>query len=407
MKNISLMIFVSLLASCTANRKGDVVSAIGKNDSLYIINIDKINREKSIDYSSYFKDVKTIILETNENCFITDISVIRVVGDFIIIMDDKQDAEVLVFDKSGHFLHKIGKAGQGPGEYINMSDLSIDFDKKEIYLLDSYDYTIRQYDIETGKFMGSIHLDIDEYSVSYIYYVNNKMYVSVTPYPKDKDPFLLQEIDMKTGKCIGSHLKASEYNRGWSNNFQRSEGFFYPDGKGSAKYVEMFMDTIVSVGSDGIKPYLVLKDKRWFTAKNINELIEAQKESESMSFQRMLHGDDLSWNINRYFETENMICFQYKKGMDMPSVIYDKKTNTARITDMFQDDILFNIEGTFISIFTFADSKGVYAYIKTSLIPILLEGVELGMVNLDLDKLELLKDLPEDSNPVLLYYECK
>jgi putative methionine-R-sulfoxide reductase with GAF domain len=58
----------SLFASCDRRGKNDIVSPIDKNDSLYIIDIDNITKDKYVNFSSYFKSAKTIILETNENC---------------------------------------------------------------------------------------------------------------------------------------------------------------------------------------------------------------------------------------------------------------------------------------------------------------------------------------------------
>ena len=51
--------------------------------------------------------------------------------DYIVVMDSEITETVLVFDKEGRFLHRIGQIGQGPGEYIDITDSSIDFEKKK------------------------------------------------------------------------------------------------------------------------------------------------------------------------------------------------------------------------------------------------------------------------------------
>lgn len=402
------IIFIYLFAvSCTSMRKNETVSSINGNASLYVIDIDNMSKEKSINYSSYFKDVKTIILETNKDCLINHVGTIRVVDDFIVVMDDEQNGEVFVFNKVGHFLHKIGKVGQGPGEYIYVTSSSIDYDKKEIYLFDISTHCIRKYDIKTGRFISSIHIDEDGYDSSYIQYVSGKLYTSINSNFKKEGSYLLQEIDIETGEHTNSYMKASEYNKGWTSFFGREEGFFYPDERGHSKYVEMFMDTIVSIDENGVKPYLVVKDKKWITTNDINELIEFKEKNDGLLSQYILFEKKLSYWINRYFETENMICFQFQTGGYMPFVIYDKKTNIVRFSDLFQDDVIDNVNGVSLSLFTFADLNGVYGYVKTSRIPLLLELIHSGRVNPNLDKLDQLKKLSEDSNPVIFYYECK
>lgn len=407
MKNALIILFLFLfLASCDRRGKNEIVSPVDKNDSLYIIDIDNITKDKYVNFSSYFKSAKTIILETNENCLINNVSNIRVVDDFIIIVDnDQHPGGIFVFDKTGHFIHKIGKVGQGPGEYVYVTDVSIDFNKKELYLFDSYNNRINRYDIKTARFISSMNIHDNGLGISYINFIDNEIFANAIPYSKTEDSFLLQKIDKSTGKCVNSYLKSSEYNRGWNELFLRTGGFFYPVANTNSKYVEMFMDTIISIEKESIKPFLAFKAKNWITSKDIDELIKCQEEGNESSFHRILFEKDISYNINHYFETESMIGFQYYNNMSMPYVMYDKVTNTVRTTDLFQDDIVFDVDGVILTTFAFSDSKGVYGYVKTDQIQFLLDFLHTGKVHSDLDKINELKKLTEDSNPVIFYYE--
>lgn len=195
MKNALIILFL-FLASCDRRGKNDIVSPIDKNDSLYIIDIDNITKDKYVNFSSYFKSAKTIILETNENCLINNVSNIRVVDDFIIIVDnDQHPGGIFVFDKTGHFIHKIGKVGQGPGEYVYVTDVSIDFNKKELYLFDSYNDRINRYDIKTARFISSMNIHDNGLGISYINFIDNEIFANAIPYSKTEDSFLLQKID--------------------------------------------------------------------------------------------------------------------------------------------------------------------------------------------------------------------
>ncbi|UVO99573.1 hypothetical protein NXV86_06115 [Bacteroides sp. BFG-257] len=165
------------------------------------------------------------------------------------------------------------------------------------------------------------------------------------------------------------------------------------------------MDTIISIEKESIKPFLAFKAKNWITSKDIDELIKCQEEGNESSFHRILFERDISYNINHYFETESMIGFQYYNNMSMPYVMYDKVTNTVRTTDLFQDDIVFDVDGVILTTFAFSDSKGVYGYVKTDQIQFLLDFLHAGKVKANLDKIDDLRRLTEDSNPVIFYYE--
>lgn len=406
MKKVQTIILALLLASCANSKKSGNILPLSKNNTLYVIDIDTIKKEKFIDFSSYFKDVKTTILETNEDCLIGNVRSVRVVDDLIIVTDDKEPGSVFAFDKNGRFLRKFGKEGQGPSEYVDITDSSIDFDKKEIYLFDFYSHKINKYDIASGNFINSTNISKDNGNSYFIQYINTKVYTSVIPTSKIGDSFLLQEMDNETGKRINTYLKTSEYNKGGNISFHRREGFFYPDCKGNSKFVQMFMDTIVCLDKDGVKPFLAVNAKNWITAEDVQEYIGAEEKNDVKLSYAILFERDISYNIHRYFETANMIHFQYNNAGKRESVIYDKTNNTARIADIFRDDIVYNDRMIFPQ-FAFADSTGVYSYLETEDISRFLDVVDLGKVNPTIDKYDSLKKLPEDSNPVIFYYECK
>ena len=54
----------------------------------------------------------------------------------IVILDD-QNNKLLFFDKQGTFQHAINKKGQGPEEYSMMFNALVDWNKEEVFVLDS------------------------------------------------------------------------------------------------------------------------------------------------------------------------------------------------------------------------------------------------------------------------------
>lgn len=403
MKDVLVIVFLSFFVSCTGNKKME--SSICTNDSLYIIDVDNIAKEDSINYSSYFKSIKPIILETNENCLIGNVNTVRVVDEFIVVTDLEKSGGVFVFDKLGHFIHKIGKAGQGPGEYTDIADSSVDFVRKEIYLYDYYENKVHKYDIKTGNFIGSISLEVDNPKSFFIQYLDGRIYASAVPYPQNKESFLLQEFDAVSGERIGSFLKASDYNKGWNYlRYTQNGGFYYPNENGNFKYAQMFMDTIISLEKGIAKPFLVVKAKNWITSDDIDGLIEAEDKNDSELFDQILYRRNISYGICEYFEVGNIVGFQYRNDRDMSFVIYNKKENTVRITDCFHDDLLYSGYRELFLPIVFADSKGVYSCIQPEAMS---RFLDIGYSGGFQPGLEKLKELSEESNPVLFYYEYK
>lgn len=58
MKNVLMIILTLLFVSCTRNPKSKSASSVNRGDSLYVIDVDNIAEENSINYSSYFKSIK-------------------------------------------------------------------------------------------------------------------------------------------------------------------------------------------------------------------------------------------------------------------------------------------------------------------------------------------------------------
>ena len=76
----------------------------------------------TFDLSKLSNHAKYIKLETNDSCLIRNINKIFYIDDKIIIGSDDS---ILFFDKTGKFKYKIDHKGEGPKEYISLSDYDI------------------------------------------------------------------------------------------------------------------------------------------------------------------------------------------------------------------------------------------------------------------------------------------
>ena len=84
------------------------------------------------DYISSYRYIK---LQTNKESLVGNISKICIDDSILFILDRKNNLALRFSDK-GDFLGRIGQKGRGPGEFNGVYDMSLNYYKKEVCLLD-------------------------------------------------------------------------------------------------------------------------------------------------------------------------------------------------------------------------------------------------------------------------------
>ncbi|GHT65350.1 hypothetical protein AGMMS50239_24910 [Bacteroidia bacterium] len=404
MKNKKIFfLLIILLFSCNNNKKH--TQEIDANKNLQIIDVSKAHQADKIFLSELCSRVKTIILETNENVLLGKINGMQVYKDWIFILD-KQNAGVYLFNKDGKFIRKYGQRGIGPGEYLTVSDFTIDTDNDAIYLMDSDANQIIKYKILTGEFENTIKLEDKNVQRFHIQYNNNKLYADINYIIETETGCMIQEIDLSTGKQNHCWLDPHKYNNGWNGPIQReNESFFYSRNQGTFKYIHFFMDTIISFSDNRIAPVYVLKDKDWITSKEVGKIKEERITNQGATSFRQLFNKNVAFNINSYVEWGDFILFCYQKKHDSFFVLHNIQTGDTRITSLLIDDLVCK-KPFLVNRFSCSDSNGLYNIMNANdLIRLIEQSGEEDFLNPDLDKITILKNLPADSNPVIFYYE--
>ena len=397
-----LIIIANMFFLCSAKSQ-----TIERKEKGEIIDLDNaiIKTGDSFSYSSMFKSIKTIILETNELCLIGFITKMRVLDPYIIILDLSIAKSLYVFDMNGHFIRKIGRIGQGPGDYVQLTDFTVDKDNNIIYVLDSYINRINKYDLNTGKFIHSINLGNNVQSHN-IEYVGGIIFADAYFRQHSDDNYLIRTIQDPSGKIDGHFLNVNEYRKGISNISHTFGNAFYLLENGNAVFVQPFMDKIIEVSKDSIVSCFEIKSKDVITSDMVKKSIE--KDSNRLELELMQYNK--YFQIRNYIEHGNRIQFLYQKGNRMNMIIYDKQTFEVRVFQTNRDDVLFlnrNLDGVPVPSMGGIDVHGVYYYYTTSQISKLRECANKDILSPTLDKLEELKNLDEEANPIIFYYEYK
>ena len=155
---LSLLVLVILLLSCkesTRNfsRKTEGVSLLTNIEKAIEVNIDLNN--DCLPFDSLMTKVNYVKLETTGDNLIGEISQLLFVDDKIIVVDVWKSKIITVYDMKGHYLYKIGSQGQGPQEYAFFTHVSLTPDKKMLVITDMGSTSLKYYSID-GQFIKSI-----------------------------------------------------------------------------------------------------------------------------------------------------------------------------------------------------------------------------------------------------------
>lgn len=143
MKNIWMIALVCL----------NILSTFGQQK---IDLLGSFDRTQPIKLSEIAKSVRTIQLETTDNCLLRSENICVYYGkEYIFVYDGIQPGNFYRFDQNGKFINKIGNAGPGPKEYILAYAIKVDETKKEVWLPDCNSNSIKIYSYE-GEFIRKI-----------------------------------------------------------------------------------------------------------------------------------------------------------------------------------------------------------------------------------------------------------
>ena len=408
MQKLFVVFFVMVnLLNCSKNKV--IIKEIGVNPDIHFIDVDKAEKVDDMFLSEICSEIKTIILETSDDILLGRVDIVQIYKDLLLILDRSNNVGLYAFNKEGKFIRKYGGRGGGPGEYISISDFTIDKKNEILYVLDSEADLILKYEIETGKYIDKIIIENNIIDISFIQYNNERLYCFGENYIESEIGCMVHEINMSTGKITQCWLDTRIYNKGWSGSIRRAkESFFYARNQEAFKFVHFFMDTIISFEKDQVKPYVVFKDKDWISTNRISRIMEIKNKKEFEGLTRELIDNEISYNISKFVEWNDYFCFRYQKKMFSYFVLHNINTGNTKIAKYILNDLGYNEPNWLVNDFICSDENGVYELIDDFSLERYLEWIKVdGYVKKSLDKYEELRNLPEDTNPVIFYYNFK
>ena len=125
----------------------DSVEYYAIKDNRIVVDLKKPQQASLL---NYFSKIELIPLETSDNVIVGSMKTMIFYKNRYYILDFKQQT-VMVFDQTGKYILKIGKLGQGPGEYWSVLEFFVNPFTGYVELLDPLGFIFR-YDL-SGKFI--------------------------------------------------------------------------------------------------------------------------------------------------------------------------------------------------------------------------------------------------------------
>ena len=403
---ILFCILLFVLFSCkNENHKVD-------RGEIFIANLDSTCTSE-FKYSDLYKKVTAIILD-NKEVMLTEISKMLVYKDKLYLLDRRAQG-VYAFCKDGSFVCKFGNLGAGPDEYVSCNDFGINADAGEIYIYDMAKHRIHKYDIFSASYKESIIID-KSIDIDYIMCNSGCLYAAQASNrneEKESIYYLLYQIDVKSGKKIAQWFDAVYYNKGWNDELIHGN-IFYNIRENKDLFVLGLMDTIMCIKGDAVFPFLAIESERLVQKEDFlkDEKVPTSnprvRGKRMMSLLTRLSAQNKIYQISDVFECDSILYFSCM-GRILYFVQYDEKKRIAFTYSRVANDVLFRMIPEYFQLpkFLCADSMGGYYYISNDNLAELKYFIDEDNISEKLINRESIKELNEDSNPVILYYEYK
>jgi hypothetical protein len=158
MKYIFILLCFGVIACNTPSNDGKSIHS--NATTIYFEKV--IGAKKEMKLSEITSEVTYISLETKEESLLEQGKVI-LSDDYIVgFRMLNNESKILLFDKNGTYIRQIGHNGRGPGEYIQLSDITYNQKHHVFYALTNNKSVLLDFDLEGNIKRNAIELNGEE-----------------------------------------------------------------------------------------------------------------------------------------------------------------------------------------------------------------------------------------------------
>ena len=362
---LGLLVVSNIWCGCIYQTEEDilVVDANTKNDS---ISIDDV-----------FSKIEVIPLETADECLMSGVDKICDEGGFIYILD-KRMYNILKFDATGAFIHKLNKKGVGPDCYSDIEDFFVDPSNLNISTLSAY-----------GKY--NIYDDKDS-----LIYSNRIRYQAVHYFfPINSDLLALSSL-CKDGRLLIYSLKKNRI----LQDFKMSEEFLlcktpYKSIQSPFRKVEgrlLFLSSIEKRIYEVMQDGKLKIESQFSFGKDDYDARKLPADEEIPYYSNENKGLKKIYCLSDYAETDNWIMLHYPYDYGFNTLFINKENKKQRY--------LFNKRNNVLIYYPFfVNRECLYSIVSLSDLKRIVKREWLSNATW-----EYLDSLPIDSNPLIIKY---
>ena len=382
-------LYLFIYFGCTQKEKEKVYKA------KYVIDI---NNPINIKIDELIIDIDTIRLEVTDESIMKNIDITHIMDDRLYILTNDFSA-IHIFDLSGKYISKIKDVGNGPKEYIQITNMQIDLVKKKIIITDNFSSRILVYD-KDGKQTDVFSLNfwpisIAPYKDGYIHSGAGKDYYK----NPERDNYHIHFLD-SNGLFISSAIEKENKNKVTINSPHGIEILK----NGDILYQPPLSYVVYKICDHGIIPYYELNSRSKYKLMNDEEVKSFEYiwgKSNTLE-EKENQGYLLTWGA--VFDMEEYTLFHFKGGWNIFRFLYYNKKNhkTYFIDPMTVKDDQLMFKFFFNDLCTVDNDR---IYIAPS--EYILNEIK-GNINIHDKKItKFINNTNFDSNPLLISYKLK
>lgn len=320
-KEIFYIILFLFFIACTSTKNDQKGVEFGDIVSIPITDLETTYGK----LSDFAEDVKIVPLEFSDDCILGEIKKIVMSDSCIFVLENENQKGIYVFDHIGKYLYRIGNRGQGPEEFVDISDFSLNEEEQLIYLYDLARKKVLVFSYE-GDFIKDIQMNY--YADNFEY--QNGLFYLYRESPSFGDPLCSLVIKDENGNTVNKFYPVIK-------KLPRIHECIFRKLDNQILFVEHMRDSIFTIKGDKLSPkyYIDYKDKSMSKVDR-----ESIKNGTRLSLNVLLECKKMA-GIEDIFEINDKVFINNINIIVPKFTIYDKKTKDVKTFSFILNDFLF------------------------------------------------------------------
>ena len=280
---------------------------------VYVVNVDEAQKS---DFYSMFDSVAYISLETIDDNEIGQIDRILYYNEKYIITD-RLTNRVFIFNDDGKFYSAIDAIGNGPGEYVQITDVAVDKFEDMIKIQDAMQGKIVSYDLYV-HFIKETKFPIFPAPMQFCQVNKDKYAFDYQRCSKEKE--WQYNLSINSEDFSGKISKYLPYDKSLDVCF--SPRVTLQDVNGEILYIPLYSSTVYTIDSSDVKPrYIFDFGNKWVS----QEFIDT-KWKDALEFRNKLNDVNFVYYFN-LLESGSHICAEFMYKENKYHMVIDKETD--------------------------------------------------------------------------------